>query len=214
MIKRVIFDLDNTLIDWKEEYWHKGIIHACEEFKLEYNKNLEENIIDAIDEYERDEEYYNIEKIQEVINKKIYMKLSSSFIKAILKYFEICIPKQIDEKILKMLEYLQGKYELVILTNWFEYQQIERLKNAGLYKYFKHVYGAENTKMKPNKEAFKTAMGEFNVNECVMIGDNLKTDIDGALNVGLKAIFLNRENIIVEKKYETITQLYELVKIL
>ncbi len=214
MIKRIIFDLDNTLIDWKEEYWNKAIIYACEKFEMEYNKNVEEKIIEAISEYERVEQYYNVEKMQEIINNKLDMKLSSNFIKEILKYFETCIPEQIDDKILNTLEYLQNKYELVILTNWFQYQQIERLKNTGIYKYFKYVYGADNIKMKPNKEAYQVAIGDFSLDECIMIGDDLKTDIDGALNMGINAIFLNRENISVDKKYNVIKCLDELMQIL
>lgn len=214
MIKRIIFDLDNTLIDWKEEYWNKAIIYACEKFEMEYNKNVEEKIIEAISEYERVEQYYNVEKMQEIINNKLDMKLSSNFIKEILEYFETCIPEQIDDKILNTLEYLQNKYELVILTNWFQYQQIERLKNTGIYKYFKYVYGADNIKMKPNKEAYQVAIGDFSLDECIMIGDDLKTDIDGALNMGINAIFLNRENISVDKKYNVIKCLDELMQIL
>lgn len=214
MIKRIIFDLDNTLIDWKEEYWSKAIIFVCKKFKMEYNKDVEEKIIEAILEYERVEQYYNVDKIQEMINNKIDMKLSNNFIKEILKFFETCIPDQIDNKILNTLEYLQNKYELVILTNWFQYQQIERLKNAGIYKYFKYVYGADKIKMKPNKEAYQVAIGDLSFDECIMVGDDLKIDIDGALNIGINAIFLNRKNIIVEKKYNVIKSLDELIQIL
>ena len=76
------------------------------------------------------------------------------------------------------------------------------------------MYATEKIKVKPNKEAFKTAMGEFAPNECVMVGDDLKIDIDGALNIGINAIFLNRKNISVDKKYTVITHLDELIKIL
>ena len=47
-----------------------------------------------------------------------------------------------------------------------------------------------------------------------MIGDNLKTDIDGAINVGMNAIFLNNKNVLVDKKYTVITNISELMKIL
>lgn len=95
MIKRVIFDLDNTLIDWKDDYWHKGIVYGCEKLNLEYHKKLEEKVIEAITEYETNEKYFNVERMQEIINKKLNMKLSSNFIKMILKYFETCVPKKL-----------------------------------------------------------------------------------------------------------------------
>lgn len=214
MIKRIIFDLDNTLIDWEDDYWHKGILEACTKLKIKNTIQMEEKISNVIDNYEKYNEYFNIDIMQNLINKELEENYTTDFIKTILKYFEICVPKQVDKTIIDTLEYLKSKYELIVLTNWFEYQQIQRLKNAGIYKYFKHVYGTENIKVKPNKEAFETAIGSFSKSECVMVGDNLKVDIDGALNAGLSAIFLNRKNIIVDKKYTVISNFNELMKIL
>lgn len=214
MIKRIIFDLDNTLIDWQDEYWHKGIMHACEKFKIQYSKQIEEKIIKVIDDYEKNQEYFDINIMQNLINKELEENYSTDFIKEILRYFEICIPEQIDNSVLETLKYLVNKYELVVLTNWFENQQIQRLKNAGIYKFFNHVYGTEHIKMKPNREAFEAAIGELSPDECVMVGDNLEKDIDGALRIGMNAIFLNRNNIEVNSEYKEIKKIDELIKIL
>ena len=118
------------------------------------------------------------------------------------------------KRIVNSINNLQSKYELVVLTNWFEYQQKQRLKNANLYKYFKKVYGTETVKIKPNKEAFELARGNVLPNECVMIGDNFEIDIKGAINAGLEAIFYNRKNIDVSKKYKSIYKFEELKEIL
>ena len=214
MIKRIIFDLDNTLIDWQDEYWHKGIMHVCEKFKIQYSKKIEEKIIKVIDDYEENQEYFDINVMQNLINKELGQNYSTDFIKVILEYFEICVPDKINTNLEKTLDYLANKYELVVLTNWFEFQQIQRLKNAGIYTYFKKVYGTENIKMKPDKEAFEAAIGDLNLDECVVVGDNLKIDIDGATDIGLNAIFFNKKHINVDKKYTVITSFDELIKIL
>ena len=214
MIKRIVFDLDNTLINWEENYWHDAIIKTCFQLQIEYSVEMEEKIKDVIDSYEKNEQYFNVEIMQNLINKKLCVNYSTDFIKTILKFFEICVPKEMDINLIDTLEYLYKKYELVVLTNWFENQQIERLKNAKIIKFFKHVYGTENIKMKPNKEAFLKAIGKLKPAECVMIGDDLKTDIDGAINVGMNAIFLNNKNVLVDKKYTVITNISELMKIL
>lgn len=214
MIKKIVFDLDNTLINWKDEYWNFGIMKACNELKITYSKEMEEKISKVIDNYEKIQEYYDIQIMQNLINKELGVNYSTDFIKTILKYFEKCIPEQIDTSITKTLEYLSNKYELVVLTNWFENQQTKRLKNSGILKYFKKVYGTEKIKLKPNKEAFTTAIGNCKPEECIMIGDNLKTDIDGAISAGMNAIFLNNKNIELDKKYKAITKLDELMQIL
>ena len=89
------------------------------------------------------------------------------------------------------MEYLKGKYELVVLTNWFQNSQIERLKNVAIYKYFSNVYAPENFKMKPDKEGFEIARKDLQNDECVVVGDSLKTDIQGAINANMNAIWLD-----------------------
>ena len=135
MIKRIVFDLDNTLINWEENYWHDAIIKTCFQLQIEYSVEMEEKIKDVIDSYEKNEQYFNVEIMQNLINKKLCVNYSTDFIKTILKFFEICVPKEMDINLIDTLEYLYKKYELVVLTNWFENQQIERLKNAKIIKF-------------------------------------------------------------------------------
>ena len=45
-------------------------------------------------------------------------------------------------------------------------------------KYFKEFYGSDIAGTKPNLEGFKMACGNYKMEECIMIGDNLKTDIN------------------------------------
>ena len=114
------------------------------------------------------------------------------------------------------IEYLSKKYNLAILSNWLRDSQIGRLKNANLYKYFSDFYITEDIPMKPNKESFEIAIGNYAKDECIMIGDSLKTDIKGAVNAGIKAIYLNKtsEEDINTENITTIHKLSELRKIL
>ena len=103
MIKRIVFDLDNTLINWEDEYWHLGIIKACEELNIPYTMDMEKRIINVIDSYENKQEYYDIKVMQTSINKELGKDYSTDFIKTILKFFEVCVPKQIDSNVEKTL---------------------------------------------------------------------------------------------------------------
>ena len=60
MIKRIIFDLDNTLITWKDEYWN-AVNRTFEKLDLQYTDEDIEKIKCAVDYYEDGRnEIYNI----------------------------------------------------------------------------------------------------------------------------------------------------------
>ena len=185
MIKRVIFDIDNTLIPWEKEY-DKEINKALDSLKIQYKNQDLEQISQAFQEYEN--QYYTF------INNYTEKKYPMEFIYNILDRWANCVPKEIDFKTIETLKYLKSKYELVILTDWYAEQQKKRLEKLDILKYFLNVYSAENTKRKPFKEAFMQAIGENKPEECIMVGDNLKRDIEGALDAGLKAIYYNPNN--------------------
>lgn len=216
-IKRIIFDIDDTLIDWKEEYWN-SINKTFEELNIEYSKKDIEKVKKAIDIYEDGRnETYNKEKMQKTIEDELGYKLPEDFMEVWMNYLGKCVPEKIDENIFKTLEYLQEKYELVVLSNWLERSQMLRLKNAKLDKYFKEFYITEGIKMKPSKESFNIAKGDRIETECVMVGDNLKSDIKGAINAGMQAIYLNKKNNLIkmeDKKVSEILKISDLMEIL
>lgn len=216
MIKRLIFDVDNTLIDWEEEYWD-ALELVFSELGIKSNEQLRNAIITSIDNYEKNNVYYDKQKMLEEINNKLENKLPDNFVELCLKCFEGCIPKNIDKEIINTLEYLSNKYEIVVLTNWFKEEQVERLKNAGMLKYIKEVYAPETFKVKPYTESYITAIDEHNPDECVMIGDSITNDINGALNAGLKAIYYDKTAKEEKKdngKYITINKISKLMDIL
>lgn len=216
MIKRLIFDVDNTLIDWEDEYWDVLEL-VFNELGIKSNEQLRNAIITSINNYEKNNTYYDKQKMLEDMNDKLENKLPDNFVELCLKYFERCIPKNVDKEIINTLEYLSNKYEVVVLTNWFKEEQVERLKNAGMLKYIKEVYAPETFKTKPHYESYITAIDKHNPDECVMIGDNIVTDINGALNAGLKAIYYDKtakEEKIDNGKYITINKISKLMDIL
>lgn len=207
MIKRIIFDLDNTLIMWKDEYL-SSIKETVDKYKIKEDYKY---ISSIIDEYDDKFDYYDKELLINYINSKLENKIDMNFFNTFLDKFGYMSEK--DEKVKDVLEYLSKKYELVVLTNWFLKPQRERLKNIDILKYFKEVYGGE-TYMKPNKKAFINACGEYKPNECLMIGDDYKKDIEGASNAGLKVIYFNYKNKKNKNNYQEIKDLSELKEIL
>lgn len=95
----------------------------------------------------------------------------------------------------EVLDYLVDKgYGLHLITNGFEKTQHSKLKHSGLAKYFKEVITSEGSNsLKPKKEIFEYAMSRVCCTsaECIMIGDSIEVDIQGAMNAGMDQVFVN-----------------------
>lgn len=98
----------------------------------------------------------------------------------------------------EILNYLHlKKYSLHLITNGFEKTQRSKLNNSGLIDYFTFIITSETSNsLKPKKEIFDYAMNKANasLSESIMIGDNLDTDIGGAINAGMDTVFVNHIN--------------------
>lgn len=135
------------------------------------------------------------------------------------EYVSLCPTKKLLLPFaLDMLKYLHEKYPLYILTNGFSDVQAVKLESAGILHFFKGVYtGEEFGVSKPEKAYFRGVMKEVGARpqECLMIGDNLKTDILGAQNAGIDHIYYNpaRRSYFMQVQHE-IQCLSELAKLL
>lgn len=204
MIKRLIFDADGTLISGL------SFILATEKALKKVNLYSTENaekIQGNYMIYEKNHNNYNRKDYLNHISKCLETTVDERFLDIFFEELGLCISKN-NEKLIKTLEVLSQKYELVLLTNYFEIVQMTRLKNMKIDKYFLECFGEDL--IKPNKDAFLKACGNHKPCECVMIGDNIKLDVEAALNSGLKAIWVteekeNHDNIIKIDKVENIT---------
>lgn len=210
MIKRVIFDLDNTLIPFPNDIW-SSLNYALDEINISYSNKAKERLIDVVLEYENKYDKYDKHNMLSEMKKISNLNLPDNFIDIWLKYLKDYYPQGKDIVLLETLEYLSSKYELVVLTNFFTESQKGIIENYGISKYFKNILGTNTIPNKPCKDAFIFACGPYEPNECIMIGDSLKTDIYGALEVGMDAVLVS------DNYYEgikTVKSLSELINIL
>ena len=99
---------------------------------------------------------------------------------------------------LDVLNYLTQRYRLAIITNGFEEIQHQKLKSGKLHAYFDHVITSQKAGYKkPSREIFECALQHNGIkkHDALMIGDNLITDIGGAKNASIDAVFFNSEQI-------------------
>ncbi|MEM8968865.1 MAG: YjjG family noncanonical pyrimidine nucleotidase [Bacteroidota bacterium] len=95
---------------------------------------------------------------------------------------------------IELLEKLGQQYPLHIITNGFSDVQATKLKYAGLTDYFQTVTTSdESGYRKPHQGIFHYSLNRIPAvaDECIMIGDNLKSDILGAQNAKIDSVYFN-----------------------
>jgi putative hydrolase of the HAD superfamily len=100
----------------------------------------------------------------------------------------------------EVLDYLQqkGTYRLHILTNGFADIQHIKMKSSSIYHYFDNIITSElSGHKKPFRQMYEFALQLTNaeLQQSIMIGDNLDTDMKGAIEIGMDCIFYNPEKI-------------------
>ena len=99
---------------------------------------------------------------------------------------------------IEILEYLDTKYSMHIITNGFKEVQKKKLEKSRIIKYFKTITISEEVGYKkPNPIIFDYALKKANTvnTRSLMIGDSYQADILGAINVGIDTILFNYHNI-------------------
>lgn len=94
-----------------------------------------------------------------------------------------------------LLEAVKDKYPLYIITNGVAATQKKRLGASGLDQYFKGIFISEEAgSQKPQKEFFEYCfekMGRRDVENMLVIGDSLTSDIRGGNNAGIDTLWYN-----------------------
>lgn len=119
---------------------------------------------------------------------------------------------------LDVLQYLQQRYRLHLITNGFAEVQWIKLEQSGLRPFFEHILISEEVgTQKPDKEIFELAMQRAHTvaSQCIMVGDNYNTDIVGAREAGIDQVYFNpKKQRTKGPATHTIHKLYELKQIL
>jgi len=97
-------------------------------------------------------------------------------------------PVEILDGVQETLQYLAPKYRLIVMTKGDLLDQERKLQKSGLSKYFQHVEVLSDKKEKNYSDLL--AHLEIDVDEFVMIGNSLKSDVLPLLNIGAKAIHI------------------------
>lgn len=220
-IKDVFFDLDHTLWDFdrnsalafKAIFKLNGINIDFEKFLEVYSPinfqywkwYREDRVTKAQLRYGRFKKTFDALGIQ--VTDDIIDKLSDDYILYLPNHNHL-----FDEAV-EVLEYLDKKYRLHIITNGFEEVQIKKLVNSKIDHFFKIVITSEAAGVKkPHPKIFELAFTESGAEAAtsVMIGDTYEADIVGGENAGMQTICFNYHNLELPKTNIVITQLSEI----
>ena len=185
MIKRLIFDIDGTLI--RGVNFKEAITNTMKEFGIYSDQNLEK-FLDAINTYENNYDNYNKKDYLYYFENQLGIRLKENFLDSYFHNLRYVIPKEFQD-IKETILYLSKKHELVLLSNYFEESQRNRLEEMGINQYFKEYYG--QNKIKPYKEAYMSASGNYLPSECIIIGDNIELDINIPAQLGFNTILIS-----------------------
>lgn len=191
MIKKIIFDLDDTLIPWRKRYY-LSLTKIAKKHGINLKLKELSKIADSIDVYEKMYPSFSKENVKKIVSELSNITITDDLLDALIDWVGTCTPKKKNKRLMKTLDYLSQKYELIVLTNFFTVAQTKRLERYGIKKYFKEVYGADDHS-KPNKEAYLMAANKTPLKECLFVGDNLLNDYDKPIQLGMEAIWLTKE---------------------
>lgn len=207
-MKAIIFDLDNTLIKWNNDFLF-ALRNVIKKFDPDATEELVVSINSVIDKLE-----YSVDKLTKAtfldfVNKKCGKNYDISFVDMLIDEQKLCYYK--DEKLEKLLEYLSQKYDMYVLTNWFTETQEGRLKNMNVSKYFKKIIGADINFIKPHENSFDIVLKEYEPKDCIAIGDSFEKDIEIPLKLGMNVYWLTNQD---ANEVPTIKSLDELWEVL
>ncbi len=213
MIKAVIFDLDNTLIPWLDEF--DNITKKCmQDNNLPTDAKTFALFLSAMKGYENTHTRFNEEEMSRYFAEYMNLEVPNDFVNQWTLRLYDAIPIKKDQELEDLLEYLSKKYTLFVITNWFTKQQVARLKNYNILKYFNNVYGCDNYDRKPYSEMMNLILKQYRKEEIVYVGDTYEIDIKFATNLGVYSYYITNKEKKKTLKYQTISNIYELKKYL
>jgi YjjG family noncanonical pyrimidine nucleotidase len=224
-ITDIFFDLDHTLWDFdvNSELAFESIFkkdHPTIEIKDFIEKYVPINQacwkLYQYDKITHAELRYN--RLKHTFDELEYF-VSDAQIESIAQDYIELLPEnnRLFEGAIEVLEYLEKKYKLHIITNGFAEVQFKKISNSNMDGFFKTITNSEMAGVKkPNSIIYEYALNlaQAKKENSVMIGDCLEADVQGALDAGLDAIFFNEKKIQVEKSIKQVNHLLELKKYL
>ncbi|MBR2583327.1 MAG: YjjG family noncanonical pyrimidine nucleotidase [Oscillospiraceae bacterium] len=197
--KKILFDLDDTLLDFRTAE-RNSILQTFEEFGIpsdeavlrlysEINLGCWQRL--ELGEMTREEVLVGrFERLFAEMGLDLPARPVQDRYEALLESGHYFIPGAPE-----LLEELVLKYDLYLISNGNLLTQESRLKSAGIAPYFRDIFISEQIGAnKPSKAFFDacfSAIPGFCREDAVIVGDSLSSDIRGGINAGVRTCWFN-----------------------
>ena len=200
MIKAILFDLDNTLIDFMtmKKRCTEAAVTAMVEAGLKMNRKKAVSVMFEMYKKHGIEDPTIYQKFLKRHTRKIDYKILVAGITAYrrVRTAQLVPYPHVRDTLLK----LKSKgLKLGVVSDAPKLQAWLRLTEMNLVEFFDIILGYEDTgKLKPSKEPFKKALKKMKLKpgEVIFVGDNPERDILGAKKVGMKTVLASYGQII------------------
>lgn len=183
MIKNIIFDLGNVILEQKTvnaDFYFAEILNISNKNAKEFYKNYRKKAVSGlISFYELTklfkEKFNSSKSIDEIINR--YKKL---YINDVYR---------VNQELIDLIKQLRNKYATYIMTNTLE-PHYDHWKTFNLESYFNKIFRSDvDHFIKPEQKAYLFILKKIKAKpeECVFI-DDLEGNVTGAIKSGLKGI--------------------------
>ena len=188
-MKRVVFDLDGTLLTGSFEFEK---IYFTDLYG-EAAKEMIDNMGKFLDEYEKTFPRYHHEWLSRYLSNKSGLNVTEKIIDGWIDVMST-VPDTMEDCVIETLEKLKRKdCSIAVLTNWYSRTQVPRLRKSGILHYFDNVYTGDFV-LKPHMNSYLWAKDDFNIEDCLFIGDNLDKDYIGPRIYGFDSILYDKSD--------------------
>ena len=201
--KYILFDADNTLFDFdkcEEAAFKNALISSDVDYSDEIYSSyhvINEGLWKKLEIGLVDRESLKTERFRLTFEKH---GLNNVDYKSVAEIYETDLGKQCYEidGAFELVERLSKNYDIYIVTNGLTSVQKSRFSLSRITQFVKRVFVSEEVGYsKPDKLYFERVLGFIGADrsECIVIGDSLSSDIDGAINSGIDCIWYNRKHL-------------------
>ena len=221
----LLFDADNTLFDFDAAN-HNAFARTCEYCGLTYSEELYEfyesinrPLWQQLDRGEVTKEFLVVERFRRFLaamNVEADPAECNRIQLAGLGSSTVLLPHALE-----VIETLSRTHKLYIVTNAVASVQRSRLANSAIAPYITAAFISEEAgAAKPSRAYFDYVFAHIEgitPENCLVIGDSLSSDVQGAINAGLPACWYNLKNdprpegMAIDYVIGDLRQLYEIV---